>query len=211
MSDRELSNALASGEIAGIQLGGVLSADKVLKQSEVDAKDTVVNNKVTALDARVTSIEASHTALVVASSTALSQQPSTTDTPLQVEFGVAQVTTDIDVSATGAFTFKTTGKYIISPFFQYGRTGATGTSILVNRYLLNGVQIGSSLAAKVDNSDTLVPWSSSIQFTATAGDVVTVEILRDSAGNDSGGLFKVTPTIGWNPAPCASVQIYKAI
>ena len=81
----------------------------------------------------------------------------------------------------------------------------------MNRYLLNGVQIGNSLAAKVDNANTLVPWSSSIQFTATAGDVVTVEIIRDSAGNDSGGLFSVTSTTGWNIAPCASVQIYKAI
>jgi len=210
MADRELSNALSSGELSNIQLGGTATGDRVLTNDEIDAGYTTIATT-TALDARVTDIEDSHTALIIASSTATSQEPTATDTPLQVEFGAAQVTTDINLSVAGAFTFNTTGKYIISPFFQYGRTGGAGTSILINRYLLNGVQIGDSLAAKVDNADTLVPWSSSIQFTATAGDIVTVEILRDSAGNDSGGLFSVTPTIGWNTAPCASVQIYKAI
>jgi len=38
MADRELSNALSSGEITNIQLGGINAVDKVLKQSEVDTK-----------------------------------------------------------------------------------------------------------------------------------------------------------------------------
>lgn len=160
---------------------------------------------------RVTALEASHELLLIASSVASVQQPSTTDTPLQIEFGPLQTTTDIDISAAGAITFKTAGKYIISPFFQYGRTGAAGTSVLLNRYLRNGVQEGDSLAAKIDNSDTLVPWSSSIQFTASINDVLTIEVMRDSTGDNSGGLFALNPTLaGWANAPCASIQIYKA-
>jgi hypothetical protein len=177
----------------------------------LDGRVTVNEGAITALDTRVTAVENSHTVLLQASSTALTQEPTTTDTALQVEFGVAQVTTDIDISAAGAITFKTAGKYIISPFFQYGRTGGVGTSILLNRYLRNGVQEGGSLAAKVDNADTLVPWSSSIQFTAAVNDVLTIEIIRDSTGSDSGGLFAVNPTpVGWANAPCAAIQIYKA-
>lgn len=204
MADRELQNILNSGEIATIFMGGATTADKLLKRSEIEAITDP-------LDVRLDTIEASHSVLLTAASVATSQQPVTTDTPLQVEFGPLQTTTDIDISAAGAITFKTAGKYIISTFFQYGRAGATGASILVNRYLRNGVQEGASLAAKLDSTDTLVPWSSAIQFTAVANDVLTVEILRDSTGNDSGGLFAFTPTIGWNTAPCAAIQIYKAV
>lgn len=211
MADRELSNALSSGELSNIQLGSTATGDRVLTSDEVAATYETITN-VDALEVRVTHLEDSHTVLLVASSIATAQQPVATDTALQIEFGAAQVTTDIDISAAGAITFKTAGKYIISPFFQYGRTGGAGSSILLNRYLRNGVQEGGSLAAKVDNSDILVPWSSSIQFTAAANDVLTIEIIRDSAGNNSGGLFAVSPTpAGWNTAPCAAIQIYKAV
>lgn len=201
MADRELNDILQSGENTSIYLGGTTPGDKVVETVTLDA-----------LDDRVTELEASHTLLINGASVAANQQPGTVDTPLQVEFGSLQSTTDIDLSAAGAITFKTAGKYIISPFFQYGRTGATGTSHLVNRYLVNGVQSGNSLAANIDNANTLVPWSSSIQFTAAANDVMTIEIIRDSAGNDSGGLFAYNPTLaGWNDAPCAAIQIYKAV
>ena len=149
--------------------------------------------------------------MIVGTSVAASQQPSSVDSALQVEFGPAQSTTNIDISAAGDITFKAAGKYIISPFFQYGRAGASGTSVLLNRYLKNGVQIGGSLASKIDNANTLVPWSSSVVFEAEVNDVLTIEIMRDSTGNNSGGLFAVTPTAaGWAVAPCASIQIYKA-
>jgi len=202
-TDRELQNILNSGEIATIFMGGATTADKLLKRSEIEAITDP-------LDTRVTTLEASHTLLLVATSVATTQEPSVTDTALQIEFGPLQTTTDIDISAAGAITFKTAGKYIISPFFQYGRAGASGTSILLNRYLRNGVQEGNSLAAKVDNAEVLVPWSSSIQFTAVINDVLTIELIRDSAGSNSGGLFALTSTAGWNTAPCASIQIYKA-
>lgn len=204
MADRELVNVLVSGEIANINLGGITSDEAV--QTKADVATTLVP-----YDARIAELEASHTLLLIASSTAATQEPSVVDTPLQIEFGAAQVTTDIDISAAGAITFKTAGKYIISPFFQYGRTGATGTSFLMNRYLRNGTQEGGSLAAKIDNANTLVPWSSSIQFTAAVNDVLTIEIVRDSGGDNSGGLFSLSPTtLAWNDAPCAAIQIYKA-
>lgn len=210
MADRELSNKLSSGEVTQIKIGGTASTDIVPTKGESDASYTA-KATTTALTARVSELEASHSLLIVAKSLATVQQPTVTDTPLQVEFGALQTTTDIDLSAAGAFTFKTAGKYIVSPFFQYGRTGGVGASILLNRYLINGVQIGDSLSAKIDNADTLVPWSSSIQLTVNANDVLTIELMRDSANNNSGGLFSFTPTVGaWAAAPCASIQIFKA-
>lgn len=201
MADQQLQTILNSGGISSMYIGGTASTDKVQKKSDVDL-----------VAARVTAIEASHAVLLSASSTALSQEPTVVDVPKQIEFGALQTTTDIDLSVLGAVTFKTAGKYILSFSFQYGRVGATGTSILLNRYLINGVEVGNSLAAKIDNANILVPWSSSVQITVNVNDVLTTEIMRDSAGNNSGGIFAVTPTVGtWNIAPCASLQIYKAI
>jgi hypothetical protein len=204
MATRELQAILNSGELTNAYLNGTATGNKLLESS-------VITGLTDALDTRLDAIESSHSVLLAAVSVAASQQPSAVDTPLQVEFGPLQSTTNIDISAAGAITFKTAGKYIISTFFQYGRVGASGTSILLNRYLRNGIQEGSSLSAKVDNASVLVPWSSSIQFTAVANDVLTIEVMRDSAGDNSGGLFAVTPTAGWNTAPCAAIQIYKAV
>lgn len=203
MANRDLQVILNSGEVTAMFIGGTTTDDRVETKGE---RDVVTD----ALDTRVTVIEDSHSVLLSATSVAATQQPTLVDTPLQIEFGPAQTTTEIDISAAGAITFKTAGKYIISTFFQYGRTGATGSSILFNRYLVNGVQNGNSLGSKIDDANTLVPWSSAIQFTAAANDVLTIEIVRDSAGDNSGGLFALTPTLGWNTAPCAAIQIYKA-
>ena len=197
---KDLQVIFNGGLLTSLYIGGTASTNKAQTKADIDP-----------LTARVAVIEASHTVLLTAKSLATDQSPTVTDTALQVEFGALQTTTDIDLSALGAFTFKTAGKYIIAPFFQYGRAGSTGTAFLLNRYLVNGIQVGDSLAAKVDNADTLVPWSSSIQFTAVANDVLTIEVMRDSTGNNSGGLFSATPAVGaWALAPCASIQIYKA-
>ena len=211
MATRELSNKLASGELTQIKIGGTASTNILPTVGENDAKYETITN-VTAISNRVTALEATHQLLLTATSLAASQEPTALDTPLQVEFGALQTTTDIDISAAGAVTFNTAGKYIITTFFQYGRTGASGTSELLNRYLVNGSQAGVSLAAKVDNAETLVPWSSTIQFTAAINDVLTIEIMRDSAGANFGGLFAITPSVvGWALAPCASTQIYRAV
>lgn len=45
MADRELSNALSSGELSNIQLGGTGTAQKVLSQAEIDAKLVPFINK----------------------------------------------------------------------------------------------------------------------------------------------------------------------
>lgn len=163
------------------------------------------------IDDRVTTLEASHSLLLNSSSTASSQQPVGVNVPLQIEFGATVDTPDINLSVLGRLTFKTAGKYIIAPFFQYGRTGATSKSVLVSRWLLNGTQLGQSSAAILDSADTLVPWSSSVQFTANVGDTLDIEVMQDSSGTPSGGLFEVSPVAsGWNSAPCASIQVYKA-
>jgi hypothetical protein len=200
MSDRELTNKLSSGELSEIKLGGTTSGKSVTTIDFNDAKY-----------ASLALINAGHTLQLDAYSLAANQQPTLTDTPLKIEFGAAQVTANIDLSAAGDITFKTSGKYIIHSSFHYGRTGATGVSILYNRLLINGSQLGESLAAKLDNAEVLVPFSNTMIINVLANDVLTFEIVRDSAGANFGGVFTNTPAIGWNPAYCASIDIYNAV
>ncbi|MCK4978105.1 MAG: hypothetical protein KAS36_14315, partial [Anaerolineales bacterium] len=45
-----------------------------------------------------------------------------------------------------------------------------------------------------------------------AGDVVTCEIIRDTDGNNSGGLDPGVPDVpNWNPAPSASILITRLV
>lgn len=178
--------------------------------SEVLGQINTNTEKLVVVDERISVIEASHSLLINAESTADAQEPPTTDTPILVEFGPAQAVTDVSMSAVGALTFNTTSKYQININAHYGRTGGVGTSNLLFRLLLDDVGMGSALAAKVDNANVLVPWSSTFIVEATAGQVLTAELMRDSAGNDSGGIYAFTPALaGWNKAACITMQVYR--
>lgn len=178
--------------------------------SEILGQVNQNSTDVETLQGQVTDMESRHVLLLNCESTAVSQEPVAVDTPIQVEFGGAQSVTDVSIAADGALTFNTAGKYKVNINAHYGRSGATGTSILLFRLLLNAVQIGATLSAKIDNTNTLVPWSNTFNIQVTAGQVLTSQLMRDSAGSDSGGLFKVSPTLaGWNDAPSISMQIYR--
>lgn len=145
-----------------------------------------------------------------AASTATSQEPSAVDTPLQIEFGAAQGTPSdpIQIDALGNISVNTSDSYIFDLSLQYGRTGGAGTSVLYARVLINGAQVGSSGYSIVDNADVVVPTSTEINLTLAAGDVVTFELIRDSSGVNSGGLFLGDPTLaGWNNAPTAEIGV----
>ena len=57
-----------------------------------------------------------------------------------------------------------------------------------------------------------IPFSAAIPLTMAAGDTMTMEVARDSAGTNDGGLFAVSPTIaGWNIVPSATVVVNKFV
>lgn len=153
-----------------------------------------------------------YSTVLTAQSTAASQQPSGLGVPLKVEFGPAQTTADVSLSALGDLTFNTSGQYLITLFFRFGRTSATGDSFLFNRLLINGVQVLNSNALRLGTQDIVVPFSTSIGLAVSAGQVFTTEILRDSAGVNNGGLFQLTPSLaGWAPAPTATMVVSKFV
>lgn len=144
-----------------------------------------------------------------AASTA-TQAPTAVDTALQVSFGAAQGSAldPVMINAAGTVTFNTAGNYAIRIKLQNGRTGATGTSILLSRILLNGAQIGSAAAVKMTQTDATTPSESRVVVNPTAGQTFQVQIMRDSAGSNFGGLYPQTATVtAWGTAPSALLVI----
>ena len=148
--------------------------------------------------------------VLTSSSTAASQQPSGTNVALQVEFGPLQNQTDASLSAAGALTFNTAGYYQVTAFFRFGRTSGAGTAIMFNRVKLNGSQFLNSNSISVADSADIIPFSATLNFKVNAGDVLTYEIMRDSAGINNGGLFQTIPSAGgWNNSPSATIIVSK--
>lgn len=142
----------------------------------------------------------------------VNQNPSSVDTPLQITFGSAQTTADVSVSAAGVITFNTSGNYLIDIFLRFGRSTSTGNAILLNRILKNGAQILNSNGVILSAATQTIPFSAAIPLTMAAGDTITMEVARDSAGTNDGGLFVVSPTIaGWNIVPSATVVVNKFV
>lgn len=138
------------------------------------------------------------------------QAPSTTGTALTVAFGGAQKTSadPVMINASGVVTFNATGNYAIRVKLQAGRTGASGTSILLSRVLLGGAQFGSPAATKLASADATIPIESRVVVDATAGQTFTVEIMRDAAGFNFGGLYPQAATVSsWGVAPSALLVI----
>lgn len=138
------------------------------------------------------------------------QAPSALDTPLQLTFGAAtgSVADPVMISAAGLVTFNQPGNYAIRIKTQNGRTGATGTSILLMRILFNGTQYGSPAATKITSTDSTVPTESRVVLNPTAGQTLAIQIMRDSAGSNFGGVYpQVATVVAWGTAPSALLVI----
>lgn len=144
-----------------------------------------------------------------AASTA-TQAPTAVDTPLQLSFGAAQgsASDPVMINAAGLVTFNTAGNYAVRVKLQCGRTGATGTSILLSRLLLNGTQLGSTAVVRLTQTDATTPTESRVVVNATAGQTLAIQIMRDSAGSNFGGVYPQVATVtAWGTAPSALLVI----
>ena len=139
-------------------------------------------------------------------STAASQQPSTTNTPIQVEFGAAQAGAEMSLSGLGTVTCNSRGTYAFRFKLQFGRSGAAGVSYLMTRILKNGAQFGVTQSTRLSSSSSIIPTDSRVVMDLIAGDTVSMQFVRDSLGDNSGGLFQqAASTPGWGAAPSALI------
>lgn len=138
------------------------------------------------------------------------QAPTAVDTPLQLTFGAAQgsASDPVMVNAAGLVTFNQAGNYAARVKLQCGRTGSSGTSILLSRLLLNGAQLGSAAAVKMTQTDATTPTESRVALNVTAGQTFAAQIMRDSAGSNFGGVYPHAATVtAWGTAPSALLVI----
>lgn len=112
------------------------------------------------------------------------------------------------INAAGLVTFNTAGNYAVRIKLQAGRTGASGSSILLSRILVNGAQYGSPAATKLVSADVTIPIESRVVINPAAGQTFAVQIMRDSAGTNSGGVYPQVATVtAWGTAPSALLVI----
>ena len=152
--------------------------------------------------------------VVVRGTDTSSQNPIGTDTPLQVTFGPAVGTgTDaVQILADGTIRINEADNYHFRLSSQYGRSGSGGTAWIWQRVLVNGVQAGVSVLAKLNNSSSDFPYQAELTATLPAGVDVTVELWRDSVGADDGGFIFESPTlVGANDGYSADVIVSRYV
>lgn len=149
---------------------------------------------------------------VLAAFSAGNQTPSALDTPLQVNFGSPQATTDVNLAANGTITFNTDGDYAITLLVRFGRTALGGNAVILSRYLVNDVQGLNTNAISLPDANSITPFSVNLFVTAIAGDTFKLQIMRDSSGVNVGGLTALVPTLaGWNVSPSATIVVSKYV
>ena len=149
---------------------------------------------------------------VLSASDTTDQTPSGLDSALQVTFGSAQgtVADPVMVDAAGVITFNESGIYLINGYASFERQGSSGgAAVIAFRALINGVQAGVTKVVELKQTENIVPYDITIPINATAGDVLTWEIMRDSSGVNQGGLYSHTLLGGWSNVPSATLSIYK--
>lgn len=150
---------------------------------------------------------------VLSAASTIAQEPSTTDSPIQVSFGAAQngLADPVMVDSLGTVTFNETGLYTVTLRLSVGRLTGAGTAKVLARGLFNDVQIGTISHTFIDSVDIEFPVFLTQDFLITAaGATLKWELARDSDGNNSGGLLPFSPTtLPWGDSPSAQVNVFR--
>lgn len=149
---------------------------------------------------------------VLAAQSTVNQVPSALNTPLQVTFGPAQGTgsSPVQLLSNGSIVFNVGGLYLFNGYANFERQGSSGgVTVTVFRALLNGNQITPTKGVELNTTGVMIPYELTVPFPANAGDVLTWQIMRDSSGVNSGGLYTRTLLGGWSNIPSADVAIWK--
>ena len=140
------------------------------------------------------------------------QFPSATDTALQNTYGGAMSTTEFDLAADGTLTCNVSGWYKFLWNLRFGRTSSTASAHIIWRVVFNGNQIGKTITASLSGAEDVYPFSLAASLPLTAGDTLVTQVVRDSVGNNDGGLKAFTPTLGsWEKSASASLRIDKEV
>ena len=145
-----------------------------------------------------------------AASAAVSQMAVAVDTSVQLEFGPAVFgpVNPVQLDAAGKVTFNVTGLYRIRINTTTCRPAAADVALIIYRPVLNGLQLGRSIAYKVAG-EALQAHEQESWFTFVDGDEFTYEFIVDSGEvGTTGGVCKTTPSVaGWNESLSSLIEV----
>ena len=154
-------------------------------------------------------------ASVLVSNSTVSQVPSGVGVATQVSFGSAQSNAAVSLAANGLVTFNQTGLYMINAYGSFERQGSSGgVSIILFRFLVNGVQASAVKGFHLDTTDVVFPYEITFPLNITTiGTTISFEIMRDAsstgAGLNQGGMYPHTNLSGWSNIPSADLNIWQ--
>lgn len=137
----------------------------------------------------------------------VAQNPAGLDAPVDISFGGAQTNEFVTLTPAGLMTFNKAANYIIRIRLNFGRAGSAGEARMFFRAVVNGAQFGSPIDAVIDSARIVVPLTFTRGIDVAAGDTLKLEMYRDSAGVDDGGLVATTSAIGWGTSASAEILI----
>jgi hypothetical protein len=125
---------------------------------------------------------------------------------------IINITGDVTLDTAGNLTCVNSGTYLMVFNATYGRSTQSGTAKMNVRALIDGTQTGGSGDQWSGNSNDRVTKAITFPLPLIAGEVATIEIIRDSddSGANDGGLFtSIVTAAGWNDVPSSIMTVYK--
>lgn len=185
-------STLTGADLHEVKGAAAASANTVLKADGLGSAQFV-------LPSTLTNITFSS---ILSASRSVDVLPAVVDVPIAAPFDSNVSNTDISIDVSGTITINTTGVYHTTFNLNFGRTSAVGTAVVAARLLLNGTQFGFTQAMTMDDAVNSRPSQFNIIRAYTAGDVLQVQIMRDSSGINNGGLIATPITPGsWADGP----------
>mgnify|MGYP003113128476 CR=1 FL=1 len=191
--------------------------DKVLGSNLVDASGNAVTGNPTvqySFSEIKTLVDQQFIEQFSASSTAVSQGPSATNTVHQIEFGPANNTsTSVTLDVNGKVTWLKTGTYYITQEYYLG---GTQNNVLFNLFrTFDGTdQIGATHVEtyRVQETSDLKRVVIHQMVNITSPNTYYVfQMLRDSGGANDGTLYQKLNNNSWTSTPSAQLTISKLI
>lgn len=129
----------------------------------------------------------------------------------QMAFGPAQSLPEASVDANGTVTANIAATFNIVLDFALARTSNPQSSLTVFRFTVNGVQVSTPLAFRLDDSQTNLHFQYEANIAAQVGDEYRMEFYRDSGGINDGLLQSVTTSL-WGTSASAGLRmsVYEA-
>lgn len=193
-------SALTGADLHEVKGAAAASANTILKADGLGSASFVLPTTLTNI---------SFDSVITNSQTA-DINPAVVDVPVSATFASNQANSDVDMPSSGIITLLTAGVYHTTFNLNFGRTTGAGNAIVAARLLLNGTQFGFTQSMTLSDANFVGPAQFNIIRAYAANDTIQVQIMRDSAGINNGGLRATGITVGaWSDVPSYWVRVAK--